>query len=151
MFNRKPIKSLTYLSATSEFEGNLRIEGNLRVDGIVHGTVEVRGDVEISQTGLIEGPALRANNIIVHGVIKAQVVATGRLTLSRTARLEGDVTANSLDIEAGAFYTGHIATTDEIKALPRSTDRYPELVGRSEESPLNQPNPPISGSQSELK
>ena len=152
MFNRKLIKALTYLSATSEFEGNLKIEGNLRVDGIVHGTVEVRGDIEISQTGLVEGPELKANNIIVHGVIKARVIAEGRLTLSRTARLEGDVTANSLDIEAGAFYIGHIATTHEVKALPRSADRYPELMGRTEESPLNHPmNPPIVGSQSELK
>lgn len=128
--------SLTYLSATSELQGDLNVEGSLRVDGIVHGTVEVRGDMEISQTGLIEGPELRANNIIVHGVIKARVVALGRLTLTRTARLEGDVTANSLDIEAGAFYTGHIATTD-VKPLPSATP-YPELMSeRSPQQPLS--------------
>lgn len=133
MFGRKQTSSLTYLSATSEFRGDLNVEGNLRVDGIIHGTVQVRGDMEISQTGLVEGPELRANNIILHGVIKAKVVAEGRLTLSRTARLEGDVTANSLDIEAGAFYVGHIATTD-IKALPVASNKFPELVGREEKT-----------------
>jgi cytoskeletal protein CcmA (bactofilin family) len=132
MFNRKPASSLTYISATSEFQGNLKIEGNLRVDGIVHGSIEVRGDMEISQTGLVEGPELRVNNIIVHGVVKSRIVAEGRITLSRTARLEGDVTANSLDMEAGAFYTGHIATTKDAKALPISPGRYPELTGRND-------------------
>ena len=133
MFGRKQTSSLTYLSATSEFNGNLNVEGNLRVDGIVHGTVDVRGDMEISQTGLIEGPELRARNIILHGVIKARVIAEGRLTLSRTARLEGDVVANSLDVEAGAFYVGHISTSD-VKALPVSHSvKYPELAGREDE------------------
>jgi cytoskeletal protein CcmA (bactofilin family) len=132
MFKRKPVHSLTYLSATSEFRGDMNVEGNLRVDGIVHGNVDVRGDVEISQSGLVEGLELRANNIILHGVIKARVIAEGRLTLSRTARLEGDVTAKSLDIEAGAFYVGHIATAD-VKALPVSPPRYPELMGIDEQ------------------
>lgn len=131
MFRRNQAHSLTYLSTTSEFRGDLNVEGNLRVDGVIHGTVEVQGDMEISQTGLVEGPELRANNIIVHGVIKAKVVAEGRLTLSRSARLEGDVTAKSLDIEAGAFYMGHIATTD-VKALPVAQSTYPELISRDE-------------------
>lgn len=133
MFKRKQVHSLTYLSATSEFRGDMNVEGNLRVDGIVHGNVSVQGDIEISQSGLIEGTELRANNIIVHGVIKARVLAEGRLTLSRTGRLEGDVTAKSLDIEVGAFYVGHIATTD-VKALPVSPSHYPELTGREETS-----------------
>lgn len=132
MFRRKRTNALTYLSATSEFQGSLNVEGNLRVDGIIHGTVEVRGDMEISSTGLVEGPEVRAHNIVVHGVIKAHVVAEGRLTLSRTARLEGDVTASSLDIEAGAFYVGHIATSD-VKALPVAPNKFPELAAREEE------------------
>jgi cytoskeletal protein CcmA (bactofilin family) len=132
MFSRKPASALTYLSATSEFQGDLKVEGNLRIDGIVHGTVEVRGDVEISQTGLIEGESLRARDIIVHGIIKARVIAEGRLTLSRTARLEGDVMANSIDIEAGAYYTGRIATTDDSKALPTSPGRHLELLNSPE-------------------
>lgn len=132
MFRRRQPASLTYLSEKSEFQGDIHVEGSLRVDGIIHGNVQVIGDVEISQSGLIEGPELRAQNIIVHGVIKARVVAEGRLTLSRTARLEGDVTANSLDIEAGAFYVGYIATS-ESKVL-QGSGRLPELMSREQES-----------------
>lgn len=129
MFGRKQSSTLTYLSEKSEFQGTLHIEGNLRVDGVIHGTVEVRGDMEISHTGLVEGPEIHARNLIVHGVVKSRIVAEGRLTLSRTARLEGDVTAHSIDIEAGAFYLGHITTSDAgEKALP-ATSKLPELIG----------------------
>lgn len=127
MFWRKQVSSITYLGAKSEFQGDIHVDGNLRVDGIIHGNVEVIGDMEVSQSGLVEGRELRVHNLVVHGVIKAKVVAQGRLSLSRTARLEGGVTANSLDIEPGAFYTGHISTADDQKALQQES--YPELPG----------------------
>ncbi|MEM9505476.1 MAG: polymer-forming cytoskeletal protein [Cyanobacteria bacterium P01_E01_bin.43] len=127
MFRRKSAPLLTYLSQKTEFEGILHAEGMLRVDGIVHGTVDIQGDLEISSTGLVEGPEVQAHNIVVHGVLKARVVAKGKLTLSRTARLEGDVVAGSLEIETGAYYTGFIETRD-AKTLPPSRD-IPELYG----------------------
>ena len=134
MFRRKSAPLLTYLSQKTEFEGILHAEGMLRVDGIVHGTVDVQGDLEISSTGLIEGPEVRAHNIVVHGVLKSRVVAQGKLTLSRTARLEGDVVAGSLEIESGAYYTGFIETRD-AKTLPPSRD-IPELYGTIDPPPL---------------
>ncbi len=130
MFRRKSAPLLTYLSQKTEFEGILHAEGMLRVDGIVHGTVDVHGDLEISSTGLVEGPEVRAHNLVVHGVLKARVVAKGKLTLSRTARLEGDVVAGSLEIESGAYYTGFIETQD-AKSLPPSRE-LPELYGTTD-------------------
>lgn len=124
---RQPLSTTTYLSSTSEFQGNLNVDGDLNVHGIIHGTVQVSGDIEVSETGLIEGAELRGNNIVLHGVVKARVVAEGQLTLSRTARLEGDVTAQSLNVEAGAFYIGYI-TTSEPTSLP-VTSPLPELIG----------------------
>jgi cytoskeletal protein CcmA (bactofilin family) len=125
MFGRKQTyASLTYLNATTEIQGNLNVEGNLRVDGVVYGTVQVKGDMELAQTGVIEGVELRAHNLIVHGLVKAdRVIVTGRLTLSRTARLEGNVTAQSLDIEGGAVYAGHIET---MKEEERAASQIPQ-------------------------
>ncbi|MBF2035303.1 MAG: polymer-forming cytoskeletal protein [Leptolyngbyaceae cyanobacterium T60_A2020_046] len=130
MFKRKSAPLLTYLSQKTEFEGVLHAEGMLRVDGIIHGTVDIQGDLEISRTGLVEGPEVRAKNIIVQGVLKARVYAEGKLTLSRTARLEGDVVAGALEIESGAYYTGYIETRD-AKSLPPSQE-LPELYGTTE-------------------
>lgn len=126
----KQTDSITYLGEKSEFQGDLHVEGNLRVDGIVHGNVEVLGDMEISQSGLVEGTELKTNNLVVHGVVKARIYVKGRLSISRTARLEGDVTASSLDIEPGAFYIGHIATQESKSPAPPLpvTDPYPELM-----------------------
>lgn len=128
MFGRRQQPSeLTYLSRKSEFQGSLHAEGVLRIDGVVHGNVEIIGDMEISATGLVEGPEVRAHNLVVRGVLKAKVFAEGKLTLSRTARLEGDVVAGALEIEEGAFYAGYIETRDS-KKLPPSKE-LPELYG----------------------
>lgn len=122
-----PSKTLpTYIAPNSEFQGTLHVEGDLLIDGIIHGTVEVRGDMQISESGLIEGPEVRAKNLTVHGVLKARVLVEGKLTLSRTARLEGDISASALSIEEGAFYVGYIET-GETKALPGMRAR-PELA-----------------------
>ncbi|HIK44712.1 MAG TPA: polymer-forming cytoskeletal protein [Leptolyngbyaceae cyanobacterium M65_K2018_010] len=130
MFRRKPAPLLTYLSQKTEIEGVIHAEGVLRVDGIVHGTVEVKGDLEISASGLVEGPEVKAHNIVVQGVLKARVFAEGKLTLSRTARLEGDVVAGALEIESGAYYTGYIETRD-ARSLPPARE-VPELYGSTE-------------------
>ncbi|MBD2162036.1 MAG: polymer-forming cytoskeletal protein [Limnothrix sp.] len=132
MFGRskKLMPSVTYLAEGSDFQGNLRVQGGLRVDGAVRGTVEVNGDLEISATGSIEGPEVKAGNIIIHGTVKASIVAEGSLTLTRTSRLEGDVVVSALNIEAGAFYVGHIVTKD-ANLLPVAPP-IPKLVGRSE-------------------
>lgn len=130
MFKRKPAAVLTYLSRTCEIEGNIHAEGKLVVDGIIHGIVDIQGDLDISKTGLVEGQEVRANNITVEGVLKARVFAEGKLVLMSTARLEGDVVAGSLEIEPGAYYTGYIETR-ESKTLPPSRD-MPELYGTTE-------------------
>lgn len=132
MFWQKRTASITYLADKTEFQGDLHVEGNLRIDGIVHGNVEVRGEIEIGQSGLVEGPEIRAQNLVIHGVVKARIVAEGRLSISRTGRLEGDVTAKEYDIAPGANVMGHFASSAslESKALPMSS--YPELLTRNE-------------------
>lgn len=130
MFKRKPATSFTYLSKTCELQGNVHAEGKLVVDGIIHGIVDIQGDLEISKGGLVEGQEVRAHNILIQGELKARVFAEGKLTLSSTARLEGDVVAGSLEIEPGAYYTGYIETR-ESKTLPPSRD-LPELYGTAE-------------------
>jgi cytoskeletal protein CcmA (bactofilin family) len=102
--------ALTYIGAGSELHGDLRTEGNLRVDGTIFGTVQVDGDLEVSTTGAIEGKQVSARSVLVHGRIKAKVHATEQLRIHGQGQVEGDVTAQSLDIEAGAQFTGYSRT-----------------------------------------
>jgi len=138
MFWKKRPASITYLADKSEFQGDIHVEGSLRVDGIVHGNVEVIGDMEIGQTGLVEGPEIRAQNLVIHGVVKTRLVIESRLSISRTGRVEGDVIAKEYDVAPGAIIEGHFSSSGsapESKALPMSPypeASYPDLMNRSD-------------------
>lgn len=106
-------------------EGNFEVDGPLQIDGAVCGLVKVRGDVTISETGLVEGIELRGENITVQGVLRAQVYAAGKLTLVGTSRLEGNAIAGSIEVLPGAYYTGHLSTRDS------RTPFYPQLAAGS--------------------
>ena len=102
--------ALSYIGAGAELRGDLRAAGNVRIDGAVIGTLQVDGDLEVSVTGSIEGERVVARNVLVHGRIKAQVRAAEHLRIHGQGRVEGDVTAQSLDIEAGAHFIGYSRT-----------------------------------------
>lgn len=108
--------ALTYIGAGSEVHGDLRAAGNLRIDGAIFGTIEVDGDLEVSVTGLIEGEQVSARSVLVLGRVKAKVHATEQLRIHGQGRVEGDVTAQSLDIEAGAHFIGYSRTGVEQEA-----------------------------------
>ncbi len=129
-FNRpKPVVSNTmnYLANGTEVRGSIKSEGSLRIDGKVYGNVDVKGDLEIAASGVIEGAEVCANNIVSQGTIKAQIQATGKVTLTSTAKVEGDVVASAIDIAAGAGFVGHLVTKDN-KILP-GTGIQPQLPG----------------------
>ena len=46
------------------------------------------------------------------GVVKAHVYAEGKLTLGATARIDGNVIAGMIEVDPGAYYTGHLSTYD---------------------------------------
>ena len=119
MFNfRQSSPPLSFISQTSEFEGNLHVEGLLRVEGIIHGCVEVQGDLDIYARALIEGTEVKADNIRVSGVVKAdRIIATQTLTLAKTARIEGQLIVGELVVEPGAYYSGYVQVQQK-SALP---------------------------------
>ncbi len=127
-FNRsKPVVSNTmnYLANGTEVRGSIKSEGSLRIDGKVYGNVDVKGDLEIAASGVVEGAEVCANNIVNQGIIKAQIQAVGKVTLTSTAKVEGDVVASAIDIAAGAGFVGHLVTK-ENKILP-GTGTQPQL------------------------
>ncbi len=113
----------TFIGAGSELRGNLRTAGNLRVDGAIHGTVEVDGDLEVSASGSIEGERVSARNVMVLGRVKAEVHAAEQLRIHGQGRVEGDVTAQALDIEAGAHFVGYSRTGAQPQAQVLSLER----------------------------
>lgn len=119
VFKAKPAKeeqaenqnsAMTFISKGSEITGDIHASGNLRVDGVIRGNVLVEGDLEVSAGGVIEGKSVNARNIVIHGLIKATLTAGEQLRIHAQGEVQGDVTANSLDIEAGARFIGYSHT-----------------------------------------
>lgn len=111
-FLRRQQASVSKVGQGCQLEGVLHADGPLKVEGTVLGLVSANGDIEVAETGLVEGLEIRGHNIVVQGVVKAHVYAEGKLTLGATARIEGDVTAGMIDVDPGAYYTGYLATYD---------------------------------------
>ena len=131
--------ALTYIGAGSEVRGDLRAAGNLRIDGSIFGTVQVDGDLEVSSTGAIEGERVSARSVLVHGRIKATVHAAEHLRIHGQGRVEGDVTAQSLDIEAGAHFVGYSRTGAEPAADVLQLDHTDPVVDRNHDDAATQP------------
>jgi cytoskeletal protein CcmA (bactofilin family) len=120
VFKSKPVKetkradshnqAMTFISQGSEITGDIHAGGNLRVDGTIRGKVRVDGDLEVSAGGRIEGESVSARNIVIHGAVKATLTAEGHLRIHSKGEVQGDVTAQALDIEAGARFVGYSHT-----------------------------------------
>ncbi|MEB3212270.1 MAG: polymer-forming cytoskeletal protein [Leptolyngbyaceae bacterium] len=132
MFWQKRPTSLTHIADKAEFQGDIHVEGSFLVSGVVHGNVDVIGDMEIGQTGLVEGPEIRAQSLTIHGVVKSRIVVDGRVSISRTGRVEGDVIAKEYDVAPGAVIEGHFSSSGiaDAKALPMSV--YPDMAVRGD-------------------
>ena len=111
-FLRRQQASVSRVGRGCRLEGALQADGRLQLEGTVLGLVTANGDIEVSETGLVEGQEVRGHNIVVQGVVRAHVYAKGKLTLGATARIEGNVTAGMIDVDPGAYYTGYLATYD---------------------------------------
>lgn len=127
--------ALTYIGTGSELRGDLRAAGNLRIDGTIFGTVQVDGDLEVSSTGAIEGEQVSARSVLVQGRIKARVHASEQLRIHGQGRVEGDVTAQSLDIEAGAHFIGYSRTGVEPEAEVLQIDHAAPAATEEDDQP----------------
>jgi cytoskeletal protein CcmA (bactofilin family) len=135
VFKAKPVKeekkvesqnmAMTFISKGSEITGDIHASGNLRVDGTIRGNVRADGDIEVSASGVIEGKNVSARNIVIHGLVKATLTAEAQLRIHSQGEVQGDVTAQALDIEAGARFVGHSNTgkaSAEILAIDQSSN-----------------------------
>jgi len=118
--------AMTFIGKGSEITGDVHASGNLRVDGVVRGNILVDGDLEVSVGGVVEGKDVSARNIVIHGLVKATITAGEQLRIHAQGEVQGDVTAQSLDIEAGARFIGYSHTgkpSAEIFSMEQSAKK----------------------------
>jgi cytoskeletal protein CcmA (bactofilin family) len=118
---QSPIEST--IGANTHIKGDIQGDGGLRVDGIIEGTIELTGNLVVTESAKIRAE-IKANNISVAGAIQGNIAAT-RVEILDTGRVWGDLTVKSLLINEGAYFRGQTIMPQDLqppKLQPPSLD-----------------------------
>ena len=101
------------IGANTHIKGDIQGDGGLRVDGIVEGSIELTGNLVVTESAKIRAE-IKANNISVAGALQGNVTAT-RVEILDTGRVWGDLTVKSLLVNEGAYFRGQTFMPQDLK------------------------------------
>lgn len=117
--------SMTVLGVGANFRGTLMVTGVLRIDGEFEGDILNCERLEIGEHGVMRSD-VEVKEALVMGRVFGNIRALGRLEMKAGARVEGDVTAVSVVIEPGAFYSGRCTMLEHgVDGVETDADRAP--------------------------
>ena len=96
------------LDVDAAMQGTLSFKDpvNLRINGKFEGNLDIRGNLTIGPTAVINADII-GDNIIVGGRVKGKIIAKERLTLLPQAFIEGHIYPAKLNVAEGAIFEGH--------------------------------------------
>jgi cytoskeletal protein CcmA (bactofilin family) len=97
--------SATLISAGTILQGDLKSESDLRIDGTIHGNVVCLAKVVIGPSGLVEGN-IEGVHADISGRLLGNIVAKDIVQLRTKSSVHGNISAGSLQIDAGAVFNG---------------------------------------------
>jgi cytoskeletal protein CcmA (bactofilin family) len=98
--------SATLISAGTVLNGDIASENDLRIDGTIHGNINSQAKVVIGPSGFVEGN-IESVQADVSGKLVGNIVAKESVQLRTNCLVHGDISAASLQIDAGAVFNGH--------------------------------------------
>ena len=101
--DREPIENV--LGRSAFIRGELSAEGAFRIDGTIEGTVALRAQVVIGESGTVRGDVI-GSDVVVAGQIIGNVRCSGHLEILAKGKVEGDIAAQSVRIETGGVFRG---------------------------------------------
>ncbi|MBD8346879.1 MULTISPECIES: polymer-forming cytoskeletal protein [unclassified Dysgonomonas] len=121
MFNKK-VKTETILadrtySVISQgliLSGEINTKDDLRIDGTVDGNINCEGKVIVGPTGCVKGN-IESESIELMGKVNGNIIVHDIIMLKSSSYYDGDITAVSIDIEAGANFFGNCRMSDVAK------------------------------------
>jgi cytoskeletal protein CcmA (bactofilin family) len=97
--------SATLISTGTVVHGDLKSEMDLRIDGTIHGNVTSSAKIIVGPEGLVEG-AIQGAQADIAGRVVGNIVVNDLAQMRTKSNVQGNITALSLQIEAGATFNG---------------------------------------------
>lgn len=114
--------------------GSIRGDGDLDIDGRVEGTIDVDGDIALSESARvrIEDGALVGRSVSVRGAVAGSIRGSASVVLEAGARVVGDLNAPSIGIRAGGLLRGYVSTNDDGASQAPTRARAQRAPARAE-------------------
>lgn len=95
----------TCIGVGTSVRGTMMVSGTLRIEGEFEGDILSCERLEIGEHGIMRSD-IEVKNAVIHGRVHGNIRALGTIEMKAGARVEGDVTAASVIMEPGVFFTG---------------------------------------------
>lgn len=106
----------TLISAGTVLQGDLNSETDLRIDGTIHGNVSSGAKIIVGPEGFVEG-TVQGAQADVAGKVVGNITVKDLASLRAKSNVQGNITALSLQIEAGALFNGQSIMTTTVAAV----------------------------------
>ena len=136
MDKRRGTGLTSLLSRNVVIEGEIQGEENLHVDGNVKGRIDLRGNLFVGTSGIVEAD-VRATNVVIQGKIVGNVTADQQLEIQPSGKLMGDCTAASIDIREGAVFDGRSSMKRPRTAEPTGATVKPPTDKKGNQAKKN--------------
>jgi cytoskeletal protein CcmA (bactofilin family) len=113
----------TVIGIGSSARGTLMVQGTLRVEGEFEGDILNCERVEIAEHGVLRSD-IEVKSAVIQGRLYGNMRALGVIEMRAGAHVEGDVSAASVVMEPGVFFTGRCTMLENgAEALEFNSDR----------------------------
>ncbi|MEO0476756.1 MAG: polymer-forming cytoskeletal protein [Planctomycetota bacterium] len=96
---------MTVVGADSHFEGKLTFERTAKINGKFDGTINGKGELQVSQNALCKAD-VQAGAVAVDGRVEGNVQAGDTVRLNGSGVVKGDITAAKMVMAEGASFYG---------------------------------------------
>ena len=101
------------IGPNTHIKGDVQGDGGLRIDGVVEGTVEITGNLVVTESAKVRAE-IKANNISIAGAVQGNVAAN-RVEILDTGRVWGDLTVKALLVNEGAYFRGQTFMPQDLQ------------------------------------
>jgi cytoskeletal protein CcmA (bactofilin family) len=95
----------TVIGVGSSLRGTIMVPGTLRIEGEFEGDILNCERLEIGEHGVMRAD-IEVREAVILGRVYGNVRALGSIHMKSGARIEGDVSAMSVSMEPGVYFTG---------------------------------------------